>query len=95
MRGVWPGVDPPLSERAFEAARHLELLAGMGTRSLGYGPSRLRLSLTALVHLWIAHHRELDRCEGGPMCTELQKPLALRTALRGTFGTALCSPLGV
>lgn len=28
MRGVWPGADPPLDERAASAARHLDLLAG-------------------------------------------------------------------
>ncbi len=74
MRGVWPGVDPPVDDRTAEAARHVGLL-GEGDRPL----ERLRevaaragLDLrdleASLVRLWLAHHREFQRCAGGPRC---------------------------
>ncbi|MEV7013013.1 hypothetical protein [Streptosporangium sp. NPDC051022] len=75
MRGVWPGIDPPIDDRAAEAARHIGLL-GEGEQPLERlreVAARTRLDLrdleASLVRLWLAHHREFQRCEGGPRCS--------------------------
>lgn len=77
LRGVWPGVDPPLGGRAAEAADHVGLLRA-GDQPL----ERLRAIAThagldlrdveaSLVRLWLAHHRQFQRCTGGSRCDEL------------------------
>lgn len=77
LRGVWPGVDPPLDDRATAAAHHAGLL-DTSEQPLG----RLRTVATqtgldlrdleaSLVRLCLAHHRQLHRCPGGPRCSAL------------------------
>lgn len=74
LRGVWPGIDPPLDDRAAQAARHLGLATGRDplprVRAVA---ERERLDLrdleAALVRLFLAHHRDFQRCPGGPRCT--------------------------
>ena len=79
LRGVWPGADPPLDERAAAAARHLGLasarpgvtgLAGLAAAS-GLDVRDLE---SGLVRLELAHHRAMARCPGGQACTVLQPP---------------------
>lgn len=79
LRGVWPGAEPPLDERAGRAARHLGLLDAW---DLGESLPRLaRLARASridvrdlesgLVRLILAHQRGMDACSGGPTCTVL------------------------
>jgi hypothetical protein len=79
LRGVRPGADPPLDERAVTAARHLALtsarsgmkgLAGLA-RACGLGVRDLE---TGLVRLDLAHGRAMARCPGGQACTALRRP---------------------
>lgn len=78
MRGVWPGLDPPLDERTLQAAKHLGLLFATRdplvrmkaiAREAQLDPRDIE---SALVRLWIAHHRTLDRCAGGSACAGLR-----------------------
>lgn len=79
LRGVWPGADPPLDERAVAAARHLGLAsAGSGETGLaglalaaGLDPRDLE---SGLVRLALAHGRAMARCPGGQACTALRQP---------------------
>ena len=80
LRGVWPDVDPPLDDRAEQAARHLGLLdasdqplerlqvvateAGLDLRDLEAG----------LIRLWLAHHLKFPHCAGGARCFALSGP---------------------
>jgi hypothetical protein len=79
LRGVWPGAQPPLDERAAAAVRHLELLpsgavlsdladlahtAGLDLRDLESG----------LVRLALLHHRAMASCPGGQACAALPTP---------------------
>ncbi|MEV7804432.1 hypothetical protein AB0O28_15940 [Microbispora sp. NPDC088329] len=79
LRGVWPGVDPPPDDRAVEAGRHAGLLGGehhplRRLREIaGDAGLDVRDLETALVRLWLAHHR------GFP-------PLSGRRPLRGGDG---------
>jgi len=70
LRGVWPGADPPLDERAAAAAGHLGLAGlaaacGLDVRDLESG----------LVRLDLAHGRAMGRCPGGQACTALRPPV--------------------
>jgi hypothetical protein len=77
LRGVWPGVDPPLDDRATQAAHHaglldtsehpLERLRAIATQT----GLDLRDLEASLVRLWLAHHRKFQRCAGGPRCLKL------------------------
>jgi len=79
MRGVWPGADPPLDQRAGLGARHLDLF-----RPGSAHPSLSRLVLLAaecrldirdlesgLVRLVLAHHGRTGSCPGGQTCVVL------------------------
>ncbi|HUY45419.1 MAG TPA: GNAT family N-acetyltransferase [Streptosporangiaceae bacterium] len=80
LRGVWPGAQPPLDQRAESAARHLGLLGPDPAP-----PDLPRLARLAaechtdprdlesgLVRLTLAHHRQgMGTCPGGHLCTLL------------------------
>jgi hypothetical protein len=79
LRGVWPGAQPPLDQRAGSAARHLGLAApGSGQLDLrglarlasegGLDPRDLE---GGLVRLALTHLRQKDSCPGGAFCTLL------------------------
>lgn len=81
LRGVWPGAEPPLDQRAEYAARHLGLpgpgpapatlphLAGLAAAS-HTDPRDLE---SGLVRLTLAHHRRgAAPCPGGQLCTQLR-----------------------
>ncbi|MFI4985786.1 MAG: hypothetical protein ACHQAV_07375 [Solirubrobacterales bacterium] len=78
LRGVRPGIEPPIDPRALGSAEHLGLLKRDGADPL----SRLRrvardahLDLrdleSALVRLSLAHRRGLGQCPGGERCALL------------------------
>ena len=80
LRGVWPGADPPLDERAAAAARHLGLdSAGPGVTGLAGLAAACGLDVrdleSGLVRLGLAHGRAMTRCPGGPACTALRPPV--------------------
>ena len=80
LRGVWPGADPPLDERAAAAARHLGLdSAGPGVTGLAGLAAACGLDVrdleSGLVRLDLAHGRAMTRCPGGPACTALRPPV--------------------
>jgi len=79
LRGVWPGAQPPLDQRAGPAARHLGLVSpSTGQLDLaelarlasegGLDPRDLE---GGLVRLALTHLRRKDSCPGGPSCTLL------------------------
>jgi hypothetical protein len=77
LRGVWPGADPPLDERATAAARHLQLPdGGPGVSGLAGLAGACGLDVrdleSGLVRLDLAHGRAMDRCPGGNACLALQ-----------------------
>ncbi len=80
MRGVWPGVNPPLDRRAETAARHLGLLGReAGWRALeriGEVAASSDLDVrdleAALVRLALSHRRSLASCPGRDSCTGLE-----------------------
>ena len=83
LRGVWPGADPALDERAEKAAVHLDLLR-QGQRS---SLDRLRTISdasgldvrdveSALVRLTLAHGRGFAGCPGGEHCSHLESGMA-------------------
>jgi hypothetical protein len=78
LRGVHPGIEPPIDLRALGSAEHLGLLKRDGTDAL----SRLRLIArdahldlrdleSALVRLSLAHRRGFGQCPGGQRCALL------------------------
>jgi len=79
LRGVWPGADPPLDERAAAAARHLGLasvlpgVAGLAGLAAACGLDVRDLE-AGLVRLELIHGRAMARCPGGPDCTALRQP---------------------
>lgn len=85
LRGVWPSLDPPLDDRAVEAACHIGLLASRNRplehlRTLATQAGLdLRDLETSLVRLWLSHHREFQRCAGGSRCTALANERPRRT----------------
>ena len=82
LRGVWPGAEPPLDERAAAAAAHLGLLgagaAGPQLPALGRLAKAAGLDLrdleSALVRLSLAHRRVMPSCPAGQACTALHQP---------------------
>jgi hypothetical protein len=81
LRGVWPGADPPLDERARAAAHHLGLpaarsdgavLAGLAVA----GGLDVRDLEAGLVRLDLAHGRAVSGCPGGQSCTALRRSAA-------------------
>ena len=77
LRGVWPGAQPPLDQRAAAATSHLGLLgpaqpdfpriAQLATEC-HLDPRDLE---SGLVRLTLAHHRGMASCPGGPQCSVL------------------------
>lgn len=77
LRGVWPGADPPIDERALEAARHLGLVRPAGAPAEARARLR-RLAVragvderdleVALVRASLAHARSVRACPGGASC---------------------------
>jgi hypothetical protein len=78
LRGVWPGVDPPLDDRAEQAACHVGLLATSDhpLERVSTVAAHARLDLrdleASLVRLWLVHHRRFQQCAGGPQCAVLR-----------------------
>ena len=77
LRGVWPGADPPLDERAVTAAHHLGLLAaGPGGTCLTGLTVACGLDVrdleAGLVRLDLAHGRAMAGCAGSRGCTALR-----------------------
>ena len=81
LRGLWPGAEPPLDERALGAAEHLGLLEPRpGSDPLA---SLRRLAAeagidvrdleAALVRLALAHGRRKGSCPGGAGCHVLER----------------------
>ena len=76
LRGLWPGAEPPLDERARGASEHLGLLepgsAGdplASVRRLAAGAGiDVRDLEAALVRLALAHARREGTCPGGEAC---------------------------
>jgi len=76
LRGVWPGAQPPLDQRAAAAARHLGLAAmrnakvdlAVLTRLAGESGVDLRDLEGGLVRLALTHRHRVDSCPGGPSC---------------------------
>ena len=80
LRGVWPGADPPLDERALAAAHHLELLGdGPGVTDLARLAGACGLDVrdleSGLVRLELAHGRAMARCPGDQACLALRLPM--------------------
>lgn len=79
LRGVWQGADPPIDDRAERAGRHLGLLGSQDEVEALQSLKRIartdRLDVrdleSALVRLYLAHHRRMDKCPGGTRCTVL------------------------
>lgn len=79
LRGVWPGAQPPLDQRAVAGARHLGLTGpGPGrpgpsalARLAGEAGLDLRDLESGLVRLALAHRHRMNACQGGPACTIL------------------------
>lgn len=78
LRGVWPGAQPPLDQRAAYGARHLGFLSTEQAPAL---PQIARLAAVAgldirdlessLVRLALAHKRTQSSCQGGDECAVL------------------------
>jgi hypothetical protein len=83
LRGVWPGAQPPLDERAVAAAAHLGLLdadkAGSQLPALDGLAKAAGLDLrdleSGLVRLSLAHGRAMASCPAGQACTALHQPV--------------------
>jgi hypothetical protein len=80
LRGVWPGAEPPLDERAATAVRHLGLasarpgVSGLARLAAARGLDVRDLE-SSLVRLDLAHGRAMAGCPGGPACTALRQPV--------------------
>jgi hypothetical protein len=79
MRGVWPGVDPPLDKRAAAAARHLGLISReRGRPALDRVRDIARVAgldfrdlEAALVRLALSHRGNFTACPGRDRCSAL------------------------
>jgi hypothetical protein len=79
LRGVWPGADPPLDQRAGQGAGHLDLFPPGSERPslsmLRQLAAECRLDIrdleSGLVRLILAHHGRTSSCPGGPTCVAL------------------------
>jgi len=80
LRGVWPGAEPPLDERAAAAVQHLGLLppAGLTVPGLAGLAGACGLDIrdleAGLVRLDLAHGRAMASCPGGQACAALERP---------------------
>jgi hypothetical protein len=80
LRGVWPGAQPPLDQRAATAARHLGLAVRRNAkvdlaalkRLAGQSSVDLRDLEGGLVRLALTHRHRVDCCPGGPSCVLLR-----------------------
>lgn len=80
LRGVWPGAEPPLDQRAGAAARHLGLAARRSSqadlpalaRLAAQSGLDLRDLESGLVRLALTRRHQMDSCPGGPSCTLLE-----------------------
>lgn len=77
LRGVWPGAQPPLDERAAAACRHLDLLPCGGVladlaRLADVAGLDLRDLESGLVRLALGHGRAMASCPGGQDCAALR-----------------------
>ena len=79
LRGVRPGIEPPLDRRALQAAEHLRLLAGggAGIARLREVAHEARLAVrdleAALVRLSLLHGHRMVECPGGARCSALTR----------------------
>ena len=79
LRGVWPGAQPPLDERARDAARHLGFIGphggpgGLETLRALCADAQLDIRdlESGLVRLALAHRRRAGACAGGDACVLL------------------------
>lgn len=77
LRGIWPGAQPAIDERAQRAARHLGLtrvgrLSLSRLRALAAGAGvDVRDAESALVRLSLTHGARFDTCPGGATCAAL------------------------
>jgi hypothetical protein len=77
LRGVWPGAEPPLDDRAALAARYLDLVSGddpgdalSQLRQVGRTAELdVRDLESALVRLTLAHHAQMATCPGSDACS--------------------------
>jgi hypothetical protein len=81
LRGVWPGADPPLDERAVAAAGHLGLPVGRSDGGCLAGLAEAcgldaRDLEAGLVRLDLAHGRAMAGCSGGQACAALGRSAA-------------------
>ena len=81
LRGVWPGAQPPLDQRAAFGARHLGLLGPDQAPLDVPGLAQLAAEChtdprdleSGLVRLTLAHHRRsVAPCQGGHLCAPLR-----------------------
>jgi hypothetical protein len=77
LRGVWPGAQPPLDERAAAACRHLGLLPSGAVladlaRLAEVAGVDLRDLESGLVRLALGHGRAMASCPGGQNCAALR-----------------------
>jgi hypothetical protein len=77
LRGVWPGAQPPLDERAAAASRHLDLLPSGAVladlaRLADMAAVDLRDLESGLVRLALGHGRAMTSCPGGQNCAALR-----------------------
>jgi hypothetical protein len=88
LRGVWPGADPQIDERAVEAARHLRLLGHGSTvaRQLTELARNADLDVrdleAGLVRLALRHRAGTLDCPGGEACVALPNRTANETGER-------------
>jgi hypothetical protein len=75
LRGVRPGLDPPIVPRAVQGAEHLGLLAASDADALVHLRAAAREAgvdvrdlEAALVRLSLAHRRRMSLCAGGDQC---------------------------
>ena len=79
LRGVWPGAQAPLDQRAGRAATHLGLLAAVHDEDALERIRRLARAAhldvrdleSGLVRLSLVHGAAIDRCPGEAHCTAL------------------------
>lgn len=100
LRGVWPNANPPLDERAHQAADHLGLLRGgrpplVQLRQLASEAGvDLRDVEAALVRLCLAHGRDFAGCPGGNACIELDAGATQPRSAAATPSTASATSSG-
>jgi hypothetical protein len=81
LRGVWPGAQPPLDDRAVHAALHIGLSRARPVgetfaaleRTAGDAGLDLRDLESGLVRVALAHRDGMDACPGGRDCAVLAR----------------------